>query len=94
MVDTEVYIYYPLHFQSRLTGIEAQGRPPRNVLQWYVNYFTLKPLGKQLMQGHLDPLLPPSKQEINPPYEKYPSCTRKHKTSLLPEVGTLKPRKL
>lgn len=38
-------------------GVGAQGTPPQNITQWHTDYFELKLLEKQPVQGHTDPPL-------------------------------------
>lgn len=74
-----------LHFHI----VGAQGRLPPNTPQWRADYFELKLLRKEPVQGHSDAShLPESRKQITLP------VLRRKKASLSPEIGTLKLRKL
>lgn len=45
--------------------------PPQTMPLWHIDYFELQLLKKQMQEGHTDPPLPPSKQKINLPCERY-----------------------
>lgn len=60
---------------------------------WHIDYFELKVLEKQLMQGHSD--LPISlKAGDKFPCERYPPGTGSKDTSLTPEIGNSGLRRL
>lgn len=48
-----------------------------NTPLWHIDYFELKALKKQQVQGHCDPLFTSWRQEIDLPDERHPSCTRR-----------------
>ena len=51
--------------------------PHQNMPLWHTDYFELKLLKKQPVQGHFHPLFSPWKQEINLPCERYLFYTRR-----------------
>ena len=69
--------------------IGALGRPPQNVPQWHIDYFELKLLKKQPMQGgcsHSPFCLPESRKYISH-VKSAPPASGSRRTPLSPETG-------
>lgn len=67
---------------------------PQNMPFWYIGYFELKLLKKQLVQERLsDPPLSPRKQEISLSCESYTPCTKRMKGTLITRDRTLRGEK-